>query len=138
MKSDELIDLLYYSLKQRDWKGIMSCYHPKARFTSNQFPALSGPFLSQFWNERLNIKLIKFSVEMPVNGIIDISSIHAAEALFTFTFLQENGHHVFSTFNSFMIEDGLIIQHKEELEFITAFKPIYGWSIRFLQGYALN
>lgn len=129
----QLVKVFYTCFQQRDWKGMLACYHEEVFFYDPVFEDLQAPEARAMWEMLLssakdlnlsfsNIKMEPTPTEDLAAGVVD--DLHDEETIpdsygscnwvATYTFSQ-TGRKVVNTGKAlFTFRDGKIIEHQDD------------------------
>lgn len=127
----QVITDFYTSFQQRDYAGMIACYHPQVEFSDPVFVDLKGKQACAMWHmlcERGKDLQIQFSA---VQAQGDNGTAHW-EATYTFN----TGRQVHNIVDAaFVFQDGLIIRHRDTFDLwrwtrmaLGASGVLLGWS----------
>lgn len=104
----------YTAFQQHDWKTMGDCYHPEAQFSDPVFPDLGAEKVKAMWRMlltsgtdlRLEFKVLE---ENSAGGKVHL------DAYYTFSRTGRKVHNSIDA--TFVLKDGLILQHKDHFSF---------------------
>ena len=108
----QLIETFYSAFQQRDYAGMIACYHDDVRFSDPVFRDLRGPQAKAMWHmlcERGQDLQVTFR-DVAANG--QTGQAHW-EATYTFS-TGRNVHNVIDA--AFVFRDGLIVEHRDTFD----------------------
>lgn len=116
----DLITRFYQAFQQLDAERMVSCYAPDVRFSDPAFGTLTGDDAADMWR-MLTTRAKKFSltfsdVQADANG-------GSAKWVATYLFSQTGRTVVNRIQASFVIRDGLIVEHRDHFD-------MWRWSLR--------
>lgn len=109
----ELIKRFYGALSQRDWAGMVGCYHPTVHFTDPVFD-LHGVAAGQMWR-MLCTNGRDLSVEFNRVVADEFEGSAHWEARYTFSATGKSVHNVIDA--RFEFRNGLIVRHVDQFDF---------------------
>ncbi len=123
-ENHQLIEKFYTCFKNKDYKGMQSCYARNAVFNDAVFTNLNAQEVKAMW--QMLISRAK-DLRIEYNHIsANEKFVHAHwDAFYTFT---KTGKKVINRINTtFEIENGQIIRHTDDFNFYTWAKQALGW-----------
>ncbi len=135
-QQQQLIETFYTAFQQKDYAGMIACYHDNVRFSDPVFTDLRGPQAKAMWHmlcERGQDLQATFH-----DVTADAQTGHAHwEATYTFS-TGRKVHNVVDA--AFVFQDGLIIEHQDTFDLwrwtrmaLGPMGVLLGWS-PFVQG----
>ena len=108
------LERFYTAFQQHDWKAMGDCYHPQAHFSDPVFPDLDAAGVKAMWKMlltsgtdlRITFKMLE---ETATTGKV------RWEAWYTFSKTKRPVHNIVTS--TFVLKDGLILQHKDHFSF---------------------
>ncbi len=117
MQADEhtrLIEQFYSRFQQKDYAGMIACYHQQIEFSDPVFTDLKGKQAGAMWHMLIergaDMKLTFDRVQAQGNS----GSAHW-EATYTFSSSKRHVHNVIDA--AFDFQDGKIIRHRDHFDF---------------------
>ena len=108
----QLINRFYSSFQQRDYAGMIACYHLQVEFADPVFQGLKGKQPGAMWH-----MLIERGTDMQIqfNNVASQGSTGQAhwEATYTFSGSGRRVHNIIDA--TFEFADGRIIRHRDSL-----------------------
>lgn len=110
MDNAVVVEKFYTAFQNKDWEGMLQCYHDDIHFSDPVFPDLKGKRAKAMWH-----MLVSSSKDLTVT----FSDIHTTsekgsghwEAIYPFS---KTGRTVHNKINAqFIFKDGLILRHKD-------------------------
>jgi ketosteroid isomerase-like protein len=118
MSKDEKIQLMehfYRSFQQRDYQGMMDCYHPEIWFTDPAFGDLKGKQAGAMWHMLLErSRDLQLTFQPPQLLGEETGHVHW-EATYTFSATKRHVHNILDATMRF--SDGKIIRHEDQFDF---------------------
>jgi uncharacterized protein len=109
----KLIETFYTAFQQKDYAGMIACYHPQIEFSDPVFTALNGKQVGAMWHmliERGTDLTLQFS-RAQAQG--DKGQAHW-EATYTFSSTGRYVHNIIDA--TFEFNDGKIIHHRDHFD----------------------
>lgn len=109
-----VLERFYSAFAQSDWATMGACYHQHATFSDPVFPDLDAEQVAAMWKMLLtsgtDLRVTYQVLEETSSG----GRVHW-EAWYTFSKTKRPVHNIIEA--SFMIQDGLILEHKDVFDF---------------------
>jgi hypothetical protein len=122
--SKERIEKLYTCFQQKDWPGMQSCYHDRARFSDPVFQHLQAKEVRAMWH-----MLVLSGKDLTVSfGDVQADEVKGSchwEATYTFSRSGRRVHNVIEA--TFGFADGKIILHHDQFNFWRWAGMALGW-----------
>jgi ketosteroid isomerase-like protein len=110
---EHLINRFYSSFKQRDYAGMIACYHPDIQFSDPVF-TLSGKQVGAMWHMLCQGAKDFRLTYRDVQANDETGSVHW-EARYTFSSTGRPVHNILDA--SFKFRDGKIVDHRDHFSF---------------------
>lgn len=110
----DLIKQFYSAFQQKDYRGMIACYHPQIAFSDPVFTDLKGKQAGAMWHmlcERGKDMTLTFE---GVEAQGDTGSAHW-EAVYSFGSAKRRVHNIIDA--AFTFQDGKIIRHRDTFDF---------------------
>ena len=118
----KLITTFYSKFQQRDWKGMLECYHEQVFFYDPVFESLEGPKVRAMWEMLLSNAS---DLTLRFDHVEGAQGYGSCEWTATYTF-RSTGRKVVNTVRAnFFIADGRIAEHHDDFS-------VWKWSTQAL------